>query len=54
MAIDFPNSPTTNQIVSVGTKAWRWNGEKWVSENTSIASYTEVYDLAVLQNMETN
>lgn len=54
MAIDFPNSPTTNQIFTVGNKMWRWNGEKWVSETTAVASYYDVYDLNVLQNMETD
>ena len=30
MAIDFPNSPTTNQTFTVGLKTWKYDGEKWV------------------------
>ena len=30
MAIDFPNSPTTNDLHSSSGKTWKWDGEKWV------------------------
>lgn len=30
MAIDFPNSPTTNQTYTVGATTWTYDGEKWV------------------------
>lgn len=29
MAIDFPNSPTLNQVFTVGTNSWTWNGSAW-------------------------
>lgn len=29
MPIDFPNSPTTNQLYQVGDKTWLYDGEKW-------------------------
>lgn len=29
MAINFPNSPTTNQQYSYGTQTWFWNGSQW-------------------------
>ena len=28
-AIDFPNSPTLNQVFTVGTNSWKWNGSLW-------------------------
>lgn len=31
MAIDFPASPTTNQIFTSGGSSWRWTGTKWVA-----------------------
>lgn len=30
MAIDFPNSPSTNQTYTVGATTWTYDGEKWV------------------------
>ena len=29
MAIDFPNSPTMNQIFTVGNRSWIWDGSTW-------------------------
>lgn len=29
MAINFPDSPTTGDIVSIGNKVWTWNGTTW-------------------------
>ena len=29
MAIDFPNSPATNDTYSYGGKTWKWNGTAW-------------------------
>jgi hypothetical protein len=31
MAIDFPNSPTVNDIYTVGDSSWQYDGEKWLS-----------------------
>jgi hypothetical protein len=28
-AIDFPNSPTLNEVFTVGTNSWKWNGSRW-------------------------
>lgn len=36
MAIDFPNSPTTNQIFNSGGKSWRWDGSSWLLITSSI------------------
>ena len=30
MAIDFPNSPSTNDQFTVGTTTWMYNGTAWV------------------------
>lgn len=30
MAISFPSSPYTYQIVTVGSKSWQWDGTKWL------------------------
>ena len=30
MAIDFPNSPTLNQVYTVGDTSWTYDGEKWL------------------------
>lgn len=35
MAIDFPNSPTTNQTFTVGTRTWIWDGTTWELVATS-------------------
>ena len=30
-AIDFPSSPTVNQVFTVGTLNWKWDGTSWNS-----------------------
>ena len=30
MAIDFPNSPSTNDQFTVGTTTWKYNGSQWL------------------------
>lgn len=32
-ALDFPASPTLNQVYTAGTLSWTWNGVSWVSSN---------------------
>lgn len=29
MPIDFPNSPTLNQLFTVNDQTWRWDGSVW-------------------------
>lgn len=29
MALDFPSSPSLNDIYQIGNKTWKWNGEAW-------------------------
>ena len=38
MAIDFPNSPTNNQIYTSGGRSWIWNGSSWVAYTTTITT----------------
>lgn len=30
MAVDFPNSPTVNQLFAMSSKVFKWDGVKWV------------------------
>jgi len=44
MAIDFPSSPTTNQIYTYGNRSWKYNGSGWISNgvtgvNTSVLTF---------------
>lgn len=54
MAIDFPNSPTTNDIYTVGNRTWRYDGEKWVIINQANNINNQIYDIILLNKMETN
>jgi hypothetical protein len=38
MAIDFPDSPTSNQIYTSGGRSWIWNGSSWVAYTTTITA----------------
>lgn len=44
MAIDFPIAPATNQIYTVGSKSWTYDGEKWVllTQPTTLDSLSDV------------
>lgn len=35
MALNFPSSPTLNQIYTSGTLVWTWNGAAWVSSSAA-------------------
>jgi hypothetical protein len=54
MAIDFPNSPATNQTHTVGGKTWTYDGEKWVVVDKVNNASNQIYDVTVLLRMETN
>jgi len=36
-AIDFPNSPTTGDLFTVGDITWEWTGTVWQGQGTPIA-----------------
>jgi hypothetical protein len=38
MPINFPDSPSVNQIHTVGQRKWRWNGEKWRKVQAAVPS----------------
>ena len=37
MPIDFPNSPSVNNLHTSSGKTWRWDGEKWVVVYTDLS-----------------
>lgn len=43
MAIDFPNSPATNDEFTVGDTTWYWDGVAWNIKSTYIG-YTPTLD----------
>ena len=40
MAIDFPNSPATNDTHTVGDKTWIYADGKWSTSTTGSPTYT--------------
>lgn len=36
MPLDFPLSPTLNQVYSLGGKSWKWNGDAWETYNDNL------------------
>lgn len=39
MAIDFPSSPTTNQVYTYSGRSWIWNGAAWASVQANTIIY---------------
>ena len=35
MAINFPDTPTSNQVFTSGGNTWTWDGTSWVTSNTT-------------------
>ena len=49
MAIDFPNSPTTNDTYTAGGRTWVYDGEKWgVSAISTTAVLDNLADVGIL------
>lgn len=49
MALDFPTSPTLNQVYTSGNKSWVWNGNGWAANNT-IGTTLTLTDTQTLTN----
>lgn len=41
-SIDFPDSPTVNQIFTAGNSTYKWTGVAWVSNNLGSIAWTDV------------
>jgi hypothetical protein len=41
-AIDFPNSPTLNQVFTAGDRSWKWNGTAWTSNNVTVSATSPI------------
>lgn len=41
-AIDFPNSPTVNDVFTVGDRSWKWSGTAWTSNNVTISATSPI------------
>ena len=41
-AIDFPDSPTVNQIFTAGNSTYKWTGAAWVSNNLGSIAWTDI------------
>jgi hypothetical protein len=54
MAIDFPNTPNINDIYNVGNRTWIYDGEKWVIISQANNTNNQIYDIMLLNKMETN
>jgi len=39
MAINFPASPTVNDVYTYGDKRWVWDGQSWVCDNLNLLYY---------------
>jgi hypothetical protein len=44
--IDFPNSPTVNDVFTAGNSSYRWTGTAWVSNNLGQIDAEDVVGLA--------
>lgn len=40
MAIDFPDSPSVDEIYSVGDKSWLWNGTYWEVQGSPTSTFS--------------
>lgn len=41
-AIDFPNSPTLNEVFTAGDRSWKWNGTAWASNNVTVSATSPI------------
>jgi hypothetical protein len=41
-AIDFPNSPTVNDVFTAGNSTYKWTGTAWIANNLTVIGWTDV------------
>lgn len=41
-AIDFPNSPTVNDIFTAGNSSYKWTGVAWIANNLGALNWTDI------------
>lgn len=46
-AIDFPNSPSVNDLFNVSGKTWRWDGSAWLLVNSFLEVTVEQSTTAI-------
>ena len=54
MAINFPDTPSTDQLFTNAGKTWKYDGEKWVIVDNAANAQNQIYDMMVVMRMETN
>ena len=47
MAIDFPNSPSVNDVFTVGNKSWTWDGVTWKSVAATSANLAGLSSVSI-------
>jgi hypothetical protein len=41
MALNFPDSPSVNDLFTSGNSRWQWNGSSWVRRGNMVALLIE-------------
>lgn len=42
MALNFPTSPTLNQVYTSGSYSWTWDGTTWKSNSSGLSGYSGI------------
>ena len=41
-AIDFPNSPTVNDLFTAGSSSYKWTGTAWIANNLGAINWVDI------------